>query len=96
MSVKSMRRGLEWEQPVGLVTGKYRWKTGMAVATAVREDFSMGKGAFLYPPAGELRSELVRRLTREGLLTPSSNVHVVADHARWERLLYNQNEVIDH
>ena len=27
----------------------------MAVAMAVREEFLTGKGAFLYPPAGEVR-----------------------------------------
>lgn len=35
----------------------------MAVAIAVREEFLIGKGAFLYPPAGEVRFDLVRRLT---------------------------------
>ena len=35
----------------------------MAVAMVVREEFLTGKGAFLYPPAGEVRFELVGRLT---------------------------------
>lgn len=79
---------LEWEQRAGMVTGKYRWKTGGGCRDGNEGGLLDGKGGFLYPPAGELKSELVRRLTSESLLPPSPNLHVVADHAGPEGLPY--------
>lgn len=71
---------LSEEQRVEMVTGKYRRKTRDGCRDgSERGLLVMRKGPFLYPPAGELRNELVRQLISEGLLIPSPIVHVVAD-----------------